>query len=124
MLYLTGASILALREHWHVTVICLQNGILLSLVRNNPKQWVDDYNRKVLNLPAMGGCASLAQKGPKRDAKGVQYMLRDRSLYRWGMISRSTKRESDPDPQHPMKQEITGLSCSTEVLLDLVKSPL
>jgi hypothetical protein len=26
---------------------------------SNPKQWVDDYNRKVLNLPAMGGCASL-----------------------------------------------------------------
>jgi hypothetical protein len=44
---------------------------------------------------------------PKRDAKGVQYMPRDRSLYRWGMISRSTKCESDPGPQHPMKQEIT-----------------
>jgi hypothetical protein len=30
--------------------------------------------------------------------------------YWWGTFSRSTKREiSDPDPQHPTKQEITRL---------------
>jgi hypothetical protein len=31
-------------------------------VRDNPKQWINDHNRKVLNLPAMGGCPSLAQR--------------------------------------------------------------
>jgi hypothetical protein len=48
--------------HWRVTVICLSNGILLSLARDSPKQRVDDYNRTVLNLPAMGVCIF----GPKR----------------------------------------------------------
>jgi hypothetical protein len=68
-------------------------------VRDNPKQWVDDYNRKVLKGYGDGECASLAQRGRKRDSdeKGVEYMPHDRSRYPYwrGTFSRSTtKRES------------------------------
>jgi len=42
--------------HWHVTFICLLNGILLSLVRDNQKMWIDDYNigTKFTGDPVMG----------------------------------------------------------------------
>src|SRR6266566_7543048 len=45
-----------------------------------------------------GGCAPLAQRGPKRDAKGFQYIPHGRSLYPygWGTFSRSTSRSSHP----------------------------
>ena len=47
----------------------------------NPKQWVDDYNEQKGTkltgpIPTMEGCASLAQSGPKWDAKVVQYISR------------------------------------------------
>ena len=74
MCYLTGASILAFSES--IQYLALACNYHLSVEwdsvqfgAGNPKLWVDDYNRKVLNFPAMGGCASLAQRGPKRDAK-------------------------------------------------------
>jgi hypothetical protein len=51
----------------------------LSLVRDNLKQRVDDYNRNVLNLPAMGRFASLSQKDAKGGAKWVQYTLQIRA---------------------------------------------
>jgi hypothetical protein len=66
-----------------------------------PKQWVDDYNRKV---PAM--VASLAQRGLKRDTKVVQYSsicpMTDFFILIGGEPS-STKREAS------MKQEMTSL---------------
>jgi hypothetical protein len=43
-------------------------------VQDNSKQRVDDYNRKVLKLPG-DGRVCIFKVSPKRDAKGVQYML-------------------------------------------------
>jgi len=76
-------------------------------VRDNPKQWVEDYNRKVLNLPTMGGST------PKRPERGTQNgfnICRMPDLFILIRGERSMMHEaSDPDPQDPIKQEITRL---------------
>ena len=76
-------------------------------MRDNPKLWVDDFNRKVLNLPVMGGCASLDQRETQKGFK-VCRMTDHFILISGEHLVGQTKREaSEPDPQHPMKQEIT-----------------
>jgi hypothetical protein len=62
--------------------------------------------------------------------KGFNIVCRSFYPYWWRMFSRSTKRASNLGPQHPMKQEITRFIMfyvcprTTDVLLDLIKSPL
>lgn len=99
MRHLTGASILPLRKaqsrrkylaqlHWHVTVICPEWDSV-EFGAGNPKQWVNDYNRKVENLPGM---YIFSPKGLKRDTKGIKYMPHYQSRYPYwqGTFSRST----------------------------------
>ena len=67
-------------------------------MQDNPKQWVDDDNRKILNLPV---------KGAKEEGK-TGSMCVDLFICIGGEQFRSTKRSaSDLGQQHPMKQEIT-----------------
>jgi hypothetical protein len=64
MHYLTAVLILALRQaQLRMTYLALgynchlfvEWGSVEFRAQDNPKQWVNDYNRKIINLPAMGG---------------------------------------------------------------------
>ena len=84
---MTGATILALR-----------------LAHDNPKQWVGDYNRKVLYLPAMG-CTSLGEKAQRGAQRGFNICrMTDLFILIGGerLVGQAKREASKPDPQHPM----------------------